>query len=93
MATNAQARKAARLFQELEGADIHPAASVATASLIKAVADGKVAKDATIMLNITGGGEQLFKEGKELWYLKPSLVFPLDPSLDDVVAKVEELFK
>ena len=93
VATNAQARKAARLFQELEGADIHPAASVATASLIKAVADGKVAKDATIMLNITGGGEQLFKEGKELWYLKPSLVFPLDPSLDDVVAKVEELFK
>ncbi len=93
VATNAQARKAARLFQELESADIHPAASVATASLIKAVADGKVAKDAAVMLNITGGGEQLFKEGKELWYLKPSLVFPLDHSLDDVVTKVEELFK
>ena len=44
------------------------------------------------MLNITGGGEQLFKEGKELWYLEPSLVFPLDPDAEEVVAKTEELF-
>ncbi|MDE6446370.1 MAG: cysteate synthase [Alistipes sp.] len=93
VATNAQARKAAKLFKELEGVDIYSAAAVATASLIKAVADGKVEKDATVMLNITGGGEGLFKEGKELWYLKPSLVFPLEPSVDEVVAKVEELFK
>ncbi len=93
VATNAQARKAAKLFKELEGVDIYSAAAVATASLIKAVADGKVEKDATVMLNITGGGEALFKEGKELWYLKPSLVFPLEPSVDEVVAKVEELFR
>lgn len=93
VATNAQARKAGKLFRELEGADIYSAAAVATASLIKAVADGKVEKDATVMLNITGGGEELFKQDKELWYLKPSLVFPLDPSVDEVVAKVEDLFK
>ena len=93
VATNAQARKAGKLFRELEGADIYSAAAVATASLIKAVADGKVEKDATVMLNTTGGGEELFKQDKELWYLKPSLVFPLDPSVDEVVAKVEDLFK
>ncbi len=93
VATNAQARKAGKLFRELEGVDIYSAAAGATASLIKAVADGKVEKDATVMLNITGGGEELFKQDKELWYLKPSLVFPLDPSVDEVVAKVEELFK
>ena len=93
VATNAQARKAGKLFRELEGADIYSAAAVATASLIKAVADGKVEKDATVMLNITGGGEELFKQDKELWYLKPSLVFPLDPDVDEVVAKVEDLFK
>ena len=93
VATNAQARKAGKLFRELEGVDIYSAAAVATASLIKAVADGKVEKDATVMLNITGGGEELFKQDKELWYLKPSLVFPLDPSVDEVVAKVEDLFK
>lgn len=93
VATNAQARKAAKLFRELEGVDIHPAPSVAVASLIKAVADGKVEKNATVMLNITGGGEQLFKQGKELWHLLPSLVFPLDAAVEEVVAKVEELFK
>ncbi|MDE5578519.1 MAG: cysteate synthase [Alistipes sp.] len=92
VATNPQARKAAKLFEELEGVDIHPAPSVAVATLIKAVADGKVEKDATVMLNITGGGEQLFKQGKELCCLEPSLVFPLDPSADEVVAKVEALF-
>ena len=53
---------------------------------------GKVEKDATVMLNVTGGGEEHFKEGKELWYLKPSHVFPLEPDTEDVVAKVEALF-
>ncbi|MBE6181364.1 MAG: cysteate synthase [Rikenellaceae bacterium] len=90
--TNAQARKARKLFQELEGIDIHPAAGVATASLIKAVADGKVAKEAVVMLNITGGGEELFKKDKACWQLQPAHVFPLDPDVDDVIAKVTELF-
>jgi cysteate synthase len=93
VATNPQCRKAQKLFKELEGVDIHPAAGVATASLIKAVADGKVKKDAVVMLNITGGGEELFKQKKTLWYLKPSHVFPLKPELEDVVAKVEALFE
>lgn len=92
VATNAQARKARKLFKELEGVDIYSAAGIATASLIKAVADGRVAKDATVMLNITGGGEEHFKEGKELWYLQPSAVFPLDPDPDEVVEQVEALF-
>jgi len=93
VATNAQARKARKLFRELEGVDIYSAAGVATASLIKAVADGKVEKDAVVMLNITGGGEELFKQDKELWHLRPSLVFPLEPEAGEVIAKVEELFK
>ena len=93
VATNAQARKAGKLFRELEGVDIHPAPSVATASLIKAVADGRVEKDALVMLNITGGGEELFKQDKELWQLEPTLVFPLDPDPEEVIAKVGELFE
>ena len=44
------------------------------------------------MLNITGGGEEHFQQGKELWYLKPSHVFPLDPDADEVVERVETLF-
>ncbi len=92
VATNAQARKAKALFQRTEGIDIYSASAVATATLIKAVADGKVEKDATIMLNITGGGEELRQRGKELWYLKPTHTFSLTPDTDDVVAKVEEMF-
>ena len=92
VSTNAMARKARKLFHELEGVDIYSAAGVALASLINAVAAGKVEKDATVMLNVTGGGEEHFKEGKELWSLRPSHVFPLEPDTDDVVAKVEALF-
>ena len=92
VATNAQARKAAKLFEELEGVDIHPAAAVATATLIKAVQDGKVEKDATIMLNITGAGEQAFKRDHETYSLEPAKVFPLDVTADEVVEFVEGLF-
>ena len=92
VATNPQARKAAKLFKELEGIDIHPAAAINTAALIKAVADGKVEKDATIMLNITGAGEERFKEEHDVCYLEPSITFPLTVDADEVVAKVEALF-
>ncbi|MBE6175001.1 MAG: cysteate synthase [Rikenellaceae bacterium] len=92
-ATNLQARKAAQLFLETEGVDIHPAPAVALATLIKEVEAGHVDKKATIMLNITGGGEAHYKEGKEIFYLKPSLVFPLNPDERDVVTKVEKLFE
>ena len=92
VATNAQARKAAKLFEELEGVDIHPAAAVATATLIKAVQDGKVEKDDTIMLNITGAGEQTFKREHETYSLEPAKVFPLDVTADEVVEFVEGLF-
>lgn len=92
VATNTQARKAAQLFRELEGIDIHPAAAVATATLIKAIADEKFDHKSTIMLNITGAGEERFKEGREMWYLKPSHVFSLTPDAEDVVSKVEALF-
>lgn len=91
--TNPQARKAKELFKELEGVDIYSAAGVATASLIKAVADGKIDREAVVMLNITGGGEQHFKEGRSLFHLKPSHVFSLTPDPEEVVAKTEALFE
>ena len=93
VATNAQARKAAKLFEELEGVDIHPAAAVATATLIKAVQEGKVEKDATIMLNITGAGEQAFKSSHDVFELKPAKLFSLKASAEEVIEAVEEMFK
>ena len=92
VATNAQARKAGELFRELEGVDIHPAACVATASLIKAVSEGRIEKSATVMLNITGAGEEKIKAGRTMWHLEPSHVFSLTPDAEDVITKVEALF-
>ena len=93
VATNAQARKARALFEELEGIHIYSAAGIATASLIKAVADGMVDREKIVMLNITGGGERRCQKDKDLWYLKPSCVFPLSPDPEEVAAKVEALFE
>ena len=93
VATNAQARKAAKLFEELEGIDIHPAAAIATASLIKAVQDGKVEKDATIMLNITGAGEKRFKQEHNVVQLEPSKIFPLNVEVEEVISAVEAMFE
>jgi cysteate synthase len=65
---------------------------VATASLISAVKEEKVEKDACIMLNITGGGEERFKHDKVLFYLKPEIVFDIDPDFEDFKEKIQELF-
>ena len=90
--TNEEARAAINIFLATEGIDIYSAAGVATASLIASVREGRVKPSDTVMLNITGGGENLFQQGKTLWNLTPSLVFPLDPSPEEVVEKVEALF-
>lgn len=92
VATNMQGRKASKLFKELEGVDIHPAAGIATATLIKAVQDGKIDKDAYVMLNITGAGEEAFKSEHNVVYKEPDLVFPLNATVEQVVEAVEALF-
>ena len=92
VATNAQARRARKLFKELEDIDIHPAPAVALASLIKMVETGTIDKDACIMLNITGAGEEAAKQNREIFTIKPSKVFPLNADIDDVVSYVETLF-
>lgn len=80
-------------FLKLEGIDINNAAAVAAASLAQAVAEGTVGKDDVIMLNITGGGEELAKSEKDIIYAKPHLV--LDPALpaETIIRQVEALFK
>lgn len=92
LASNDQARNAARLFEETEGMDIHPAAAVATATLIDTAEAGTIDKNAIIMLNITGGGEKNFKSDKELHYLKPNLVFDINPDVKEVEKKIKSLF-
>lgn len=92
VATNAQSRRACKLFKELEGIDIYPAPGVALASLIKMVEAGTIDKSACIMLNITGAGEEAAKKNRETFHLKPNKVFSLNPDVDEVVNYVETLF-
>ncbi|MFA8434818.1 MAG: cysteate synthase [Marinifilaceae bacterium] len=91
-ANNNEALEAAKLFEEKEGNDVHPAAAVAVSTLIEAVQNGSVEKDACIMLNITGGGEERFKREKEVQYLKPSHVFDINPDVETVKEVLDKLF-
>ncbi|HNW72869.1 MAG TPA: cysteate synthase [Bacteroidales bacterium] len=79
--TNEEAVAASRLFEHTEGIDIHPAAAVATASLITLAQNKMIPSDDIIMLNITGGGESLFKKGRRLCYLEPEQIIPLETDL------------
>lgn len=92
LATNEDSKEAGKLFEELEGIDIHPAAAVATATLIEYAKSGKFNDDDIIMLNITGGGEERFKNENELHYLKPSLVFDIEPDANLVKDSIKNLF-
>ncbi|MCL3782578.1 cysteate synthase [Prolixibacteraceae bacterium JC049] len=93
IADNQAGRSAAELFLQAEGNDIHPAAAIAVASLKEAVEQNKVQKDALIMLNITGGGEERLKnELNEIHYLKPSHIFDIDPSEEQVAEVLQSLF-
>ena len=82
--SNDEAQKACDMFKELEGIDIYHAAGVATASLMQAIANKQVKPDDVIMLNITGGGEALFKQHNDVWYLKPDHVFSVNASKEEI---------
>lgn len=90
--SNAEARSATKLFLATEKVDIHPAAAVTVASLAKEVQHNRIERTATIMLNITGGGEARYRSEHEIFYLQPDIIFPLNANEEDVVLKVEELF-
>ncbi len=92
LADNEQAAKAAELFLQLEGNDIHPASAVATATLIDAVRNGTVKKDDLIMLNITGGGEEKFKRENKIYSLQPEIIFDINPDEKEVKEKITRLF-
>ena len=90
-ATNLEAREARELFLEKEGIDIYSASAIATATLIRALNEGVVDKDALVMLNITGGGEERFKSEHSLHYLEPDLFFGNNPEMEEVKEKLAGL--
>ena len=86
-ATNAQVRRALRLFEETEGIDIHPAAGVALASLIKQVADGKIVATESISDKAMqdAGADKPRKGGKRNFTMQSHFV--------DVILKTAQRYK
>jgi len=91
--SNEEAKKAAGLFEELEGNDLEPAAAVALASLIKAVEEKLVDRKSLIMLNITGGGIKKFKYEHQITYLKPEKIFALKMDPEEIKRQIAGMFR
>ncbi len=94
--TNEECRAAELLFEREEGIDLDPAASVAVASVLKALDDGLVTKDATILLNVTGGGYKRLEADWTLCRINERLELrrtPSEPELDEVEGEVKEFIR
>ena len=78
-------------FFQTEGYDIFPAAACAVASLVKALEEGKVGKDDTVMLNITGGG-MLDATRKGFTLKRPDLILSPDLTSEEIIGAVNHLF-
>lgn len=78
-------------FFKAEGYDILPASACAVAALSKALEEGKVDKDDTVMLNITGGG---MLEARRDGFVTATPDLILDPDLpaEEIIKQVDALF-
>jgi len=90
--TNDEAKEAEKLFVGEEGIDLDPAASVAVASLIKAVDDESIKKADKILLNITGGGYKRLMDDCELHAIEAQQELKLT-ALDDIERELKEFAK
>jgi cysteate synthase len=72
--TNEEAKSMKKLFESTEDIDLVPAACVAVASLVQAVASDTVKSEDTILLNITGGGKERLWEDFEKHRVEPDVV-------------------
>ncbi len=92
-AANCEALRAMELFQASEGIDIDPAAGVALATLVEAVDQRQVDREALILLHITGGG---WKRRLTQKLLPVELALELDESevgSEKALEQIVELFQ
>lgn len=76
--SNAAAGAAGRLFEQLEGCDLDPAAEVALAGLTQAVQSGTIGAKDRVLVNLTGGGKRRLAGEGRLRQVEPDLVFGPD---------------
>jgi cysteate synthase len=61
-------------FREAEGVDLVPASGVAVATLAEAVRTGAIGTRDTVLLNITGGGEERLRREKRTYSVVPRYI-------------------
>ena len=83
--TNQEAEAAGRLFLELEGCDLDPAAEVALGSLIQAIEQDRVQRSDLILLNVTGGGQERIAQDGRKQQLRPDIELTTDEIDPDTV--------
>lgn len=65
------------------------AAAIAVAALINNYETGKINKNDIVLLNITGGGEALYKKEKSIKYLNPDItVKPDDADINEISKRI-----
>ncbi|MDY6932409.1 MAG: cysteate synthase, partial [Halobacteriota archaeon] len=93
MVDNTEAKRAEKLFSDLEGIDLDPAACVAIGALIQATDSGGIGKDDYIMLNVTGGGYKRIEEDYNLHRIKPDFVVGPTTELEYIEGELRECLK
>jgi len=88
--TNEKAEDAEKLFENAEGIDLDPAASVAVASLIEAVENRTVLKKDMVLLNISGGGFKRIRKDYTLHLIKPCLSVEPETRAEQVQSEVND---
>lgn len=87
--SNDEARSAEKLWMSIENVRPDPAASVALASLIKAVEEGKVGMSEKVFLNMTGGGLERAREELGMETVKVAASLKMDMTDDEVRGAVD----
>ncbi|MFD5550058.1 cysteate synthase [Streptomyces goshikiensis] len=72
-ADSAETAAAQNLFQTVEGVDIEAPAGVALACLRQAAAQGRIERDATVLLHVTGGGRLRYAADHRLCPVRPTV--------------------
>lgn len=88
-----EAVEAGKIFQEIEGIDLEPAAEVALASLSKAIEAGNLDKDDCVLVNLTGGGAERFaQEGRKINFQADLMVDKDELRPEKIAEKIRKLF-
>jgi cysteate synthase len=92
IANNSDICTQSELFKKLEGIDIHPAAAVAITGMMNSFTLGKIKKEDIVMLNVTGGGEQLLKSKHKSYNIEPNLILDPNGDKDLIIKNIKSLF-